>query len=233
MSTFTIRAVGTIGALALAAPATALAQQPTLQFDRGCYTEDQAMAFTGAGYTPGGQVDFILATNLEPRAGYTSYADAAGALTGFTGVDSADLLLTKDQDREAIFVSANDWMRIQANQQPPESQLGVSAFTFTRWEGYSPRRFVPGERVTVRNLRVGVRGRRGRLVPLPEGLANRGVGEGGPARRRVRGPHGEGQSPARYQARRLPGRSHDRPQAARPLHMDQGARDRSAPAASA
>ena len=34
MSTLTIRAVVAIGALALAAPSAALAQQPTLQFDR-------------------------------------------------------------------------------------------------------------------------------------------------------------------------------------------------------
>ena len=93
MSTFTMRAVGAIGALALAAPATALAQQPTLQFDRDCYTEDQAMAFTGAGYTLGGQVDLLFASDLELHGGFTSHADAAGALNGAVAVDDAEQLL--------------------------------------------------------------------------------------------------------------------------------------------
>ena len=149
MSTFTMRAVGAIGALALAAPATALAQQPTLQFDRGCYTEDQAMAFTGAGYTLGGQVDLLFASDLEVHGGFTSHADAAGALSGAVAVDDAEQLLADDEGREAIIVTANDQTRIAANQQPPESQFGFSQFTFTRWEGFSPGRYVPGKRASV------------------------------------------------------------------------------------
>ena len=38
------------------APAAA-AQEPTLAFDRQCYTEYQPMQFSGSGYTPGGAVD--------------------------------------------------------------------------------------------------------------------------------------------------------------------------------
>jgi len=149
MSRFTIGAVVAIGALALTAPTAALAQQPTLQFDRGCYTERQDMGFTGAGYTPGGQVDLLFARPLDPRAGFTTYSDAAGALTGSTVADAAELLLEKDEGRETIFVTANDRTRIDANQQPPESQFGSSQFTFTRWEGFSPGRYVPGKRAPV------------------------------------------------------------------------------------
>jgi hypothetical protein len=150
MSTFTIGAFGAIGALALAAPSAALAQQPTLQFDRGCYTEDQDMTFTGAGYTPGGQVDLIFAKPLEPRAGYTTFADAAGALNGSTFADAAERLLTEDEDRATIFITSNDQTRIAANQQPPELQFGVSQFTFTRWQGFSPGRYVPGRQASVK-----------------------------------------------------------------------------------
>ena len=34
-------------------------------------------------------------------------------------------------------------------QQPPESQFGVAQLTFTRWEGFSPGRYVPGKQVSV------------------------------------------------------------------------------------
>jgi hypothetical protein len=149
MSTLTTRVVGVIGALALAAPSAALAQQPTLQFDRSCYTDGQGMVFTGAGYTPGGQVDLIFVSDFEARAGYTAHADAAGALNGSAVVGDAEMLLPEGEDRETVLVTANDVTRIQADQQPPESQFGFSQFTFTRWQGFSPGRFVPGKRAMV------------------------------------------------------------------------------------
>jgi hypothetical protein len=131
------------------APVVAHAQQPTLQFDRGCYTEQQDMHFSGAGYTPGGQVDLMFARPNQPRGAYTTHADATGALNDFTGVGTADQFLEQDEGRETIFVAANDLTRIDADQQPPESQFGSTQFTFTRWEGYSPGRFVPGKRAAV------------------------------------------------------------------------------------
>ena len=45
-------------------------------------------------------------------------------------------------------MSANDRTRIEADQQPPESQFGGSLFTFTRWR-LLPGRYVPGKRATV------------------------------------------------------------------------------------
>jgi hypothetical protein len=149
MSTLMLRTVGVIAALGLTAPSAALAQQPTLQFDRGCYTDGQEMVFTGAGYTPGGQVDLLFASDFQPRAGFSTHADAAGALNGVTGVDDPAMLLGEDDDRETVFVTAADLVRIQADQQPPESQFGFSQFTFTQWGGFSPGRYVPGKRATV------------------------------------------------------------------------------------
>ena len=152
MSTFTMRAigaVGAVGAIALAAPSAAVAQQPALQFDRGCYTDNQDMVFTGAGYTLSGQVDLLFASDLEVHGGFTTHADATGALNGAVAVNDAGQLLADDEDRETIIITANDQTRIAANQQPPESQFGFSQFTFSRWEGFSPGRYVPGKRVTV------------------------------------------------------------------------------------
>lgn len=143
----TILALGSAAALTMAAAAEA--QQPTLTFDRGCYTEQQDMRFTGARYTPGGPVDLIFARAGEPRGGYSTIADAAGALNDVTGTGAVDQFLADNEDRETLFVSANDRTRIEAGQQPPESQFGFTQFTFTRWAGFSPGRYVPGERATV------------------------------------------------------------------------------------
>jgi hypothetical protein len=143
------RIIAVASAAALIAPAVAQAQQPTLQFDRACYTERQDMHFTGAGYTPGGQVDLWFSRPKELLGSYSTVADSAGALDGVTGVDSADQFLERDEGRAMIGVSANDRTRIDANQQPPESQFGAAMFTFTRWEGFSPGRYVPGARATV------------------------------------------------------------------------------------
>ena len=136
-------------ATALAAPAAAHAQQPTLQFDRSCYTEQQDMPFTGAGYTPGGHVDLIFARGAEPRGGYSTIAGTGGELNDIIGVQTADQFLPAERERETIFVTANDRARIEADQQPPESQFGFAQFTFTRWAGFSPGRYVPGKRATV------------------------------------------------------------------------------------
>jgi len=48
-----VLALAATGALLAGPPAIAQAPQPTLQFDQPCYTAQQPMGFTGAGYTPG------------------------------------------------------------------------------------------------------------------------------------------------------------------------------------
>jgi hypothetical protein len=134
-------------AAAALAPAAAAQTPPTLQFDRGCYTEHQRMAFTGAGYTPAGEVDLLFSRPGSVLGSFTTTADAAGALSDFVMAEE-DQLLAEDEDREQRFVSANDRTRIDQDAQPPESQLGAAAFTFTRWMGFSPGRYVPGRRAS-------------------------------------------------------------------------------------
>jgi hypothetical protein len=136
-------------AAALGPPAIAQVPQPTLQFDRSCYTESQHMPFTGAGYSPGGEVNLLAARPMDPRGSYTTHADAAGSLNDYTLFPDADVLLREDEERESLFVTATDRTRAEAGQQPPESQFGVAQLTFTRWAGFSPGRYVPGKRVNV------------------------------------------------------------------------------------
>ena len=207
---------------AAAAPAQAQVPQPTLALDRGCYAEEQEMRLTGAGYTPGGQVDLVFATTV-PRGGYTTDADAAGALNDVVTVGSADQLLDPHEDRETIFLSANDRARIDADQQPPESQFGFTQFTFTRWAGFSPGRYRPaGERpwrsTAGRSQPARSAGSCSARGPVPSPPSRSAAG------RRVRRPGREDQGAAAPQAGCLPRRAHHRSRAPRTVHLAQGAR---------
>ena len=57
-------ALAVAAAATLAPAASAQAPQPTIAFDRPCYTAEQALAFTGTGYTPSGPVGLRV---LRPR----------------------------------------------------------------------------------------------------------------------------------------------------------------------
>lgn len=107
------------------------------------------MNFAGSGYTPGGQVDMVFARLGDPRAGFTTHADATGSLDDYVFASSEDDLLKFGEARETIFVTANDRTRIDAGQLPPESQFGAAAFTFTRSFASVPGRYVRGRRVTL------------------------------------------------------------------------------------
>jgi hypothetical protein len=135
-------------ATAALAPAAASAQQPTLQWDRPCYTEDQPMVFTGTGYTPAGEVNLLFARPGAIVGSYSTTADAGGGIKGMVMAEE-DTVLSDDTNRASIFVSANDRTRIEQGAQPPESQFAPSEFTFTRWMGFSPGRYVPGRKVEV------------------------------------------------------------------------------------
>jgi hypothetical protein len=137
-----------LAATAALAPAAASAQQPTLQWDRPCYTEDQPMVFSGTGYTPAGEVNLLFARPGAVVGSYATSADAGGGIKGMV-VAGEDDMLAKDRDRQSIFASANDRTRIEQGAQPPESQFAPSEFTFTRWMGFSPGRYVPGRNVEV------------------------------------------------------------------------------------
>jgi hypothetical protein len=137
-------------AAATFAPAAAAAAQsptPTLTWDRPCYTEDQPMVFTGTGYTPGGEVNLLFTRPGTIIGGYQTAADVGGGIKGMV-LAKEDDVLAKDSDREAIFATGNDRTRIDQGA-PPETQFAASEFTFTRWAGFSPGRYVPGRTVEV------------------------------------------------------------------------------------
>ena len=165
-------------------------------------TAEQALAFTGSGYTPSGPVQLLFSVPGEARASFTGAADAAGGIAGRLGVEE-DALLAKDEDRRDLAVTATDQTRADAGA-PPESQFGIAQLTFTRWAGLSPGRYVPGRKVEVETYALGVRRRQAAVLPLPEGPHDR---RGGPRRRperelrRPRGAHPraeEAQAPGAY-----------------------------------
>ena len=132
---------------ALAQAAAAQSPPPTLQFDRECYAADQEMRFTGAGYTPGGQVDLWFNRVGAVLGSYATTADAAGAIGEFV-MSTEEQMLNEDEERETRWVSANDRTRIDQGEQG-ESGFGTASFTFTRWMGFSPGRYVPGRKAAV------------------------------------------------------------------------------------
>lgn len=139
-------------AVAAAVAPSARAQQPTLSFDRPCYGLGEPIEFSGSGYTPNGAVDLIFGANGRMGTG-SATADAAGNLVGTTAVDDPGLFLNGNQNRVEVFATANDRTRIEADQQPPESQFGVGSFTFTRSVTGLQKRLVAG-----RNTKVDARG---------------------------------------------------------------------------
>jgi hypothetical protein len=142
-----VLALAATGALLAGPPAVAQAPQPTLQFDQPCYTSEQPMGFTGAGYTPGGEVDVYFTHSDVIRSMYPTHADATGAIADVTGFESvADVI--RDDERADVFVAADDVTRADAGA-PIESQFGGADVTFTDWLGFSPGRYVPGKRVSV------------------------------------------------------------------------------------
>ena len=148
MRAIRLPALAALAASATLAPAAvAQAQQPTLQFGQPCYADGQPADFTGSGYTPGGEVDMLFSLPGDPRGGFDVTADPVGAIAGAPPARE-DVLLRDDETRETIFVTANDRTRIDAGA-PPESQFGAAQFTFTRWAGFSPGRYVPGRKVRV------------------------------------------------------------------------------------
>jgi hypothetical protein len=135
----------------LAPAAVAQTPQPTLAFDHPCYAAQEPIGFSGAGYTPNGLIDMLFTAN--GRAGSdVARADPAGHLAGVTAVPEEDLLLTPGQNRVTVAVTANDRTRVDANQQPPESQFGAAAFTFTRSWTVLPRTLRAGRRAPVRTI---------------------------------------------------------------------------------
>jgi hypothetical protein len=106
------------------------------------------MLFSGAGFTPGGAVDLLLASQGK-LASLSATADGAGAVEGAVAAPRAEQFLSRRQWRDTIGVTANDRTRIEANASPLESQFAATAFTLTRWGGFSPARYAAGKPATV------------------------------------------------------------------------------------
>jgi len=105
------------------------------------------MTFSGTGYTPGGPVDLLFSRPGSALGNYETTADATGAIGDYV-MSTDEQMLRDDERRETRFVTANDRTRVEQNA-PPESQFGAASFTFTRWAGFSPGRYVPGRKVEI------------------------------------------------------------------------------------
>jgi hypothetical protein len=126
-----MRVRNTLGAVVAVAILPASAQAaPTLQTDKPCYTPDEPITFTGAGYTPGGEVGFVFSLMGENGSKLLAardpvIADANGAIRS---VFNAPRLASSDDTREQIFTSASDQARLADGAPPvaPEETFGVS-----------------------------------------------------------------------------------------------------------
>ena len=80
-------------------PAAARAQDgPTLTFDKPCYAEGDPMAYSGAGFTPGGEVNFLFSTLSSSRVGsFDTHADTGGAIAGTIDAPDRDMFLDDDE----------------------------------------------------------------------------------------------------------------------------------------
>src|ERR687890_348904 len=105
------------------------------------------MAFTGTGFTPAGPVDLTFSRPGFVYGSYETTADAAGAVSDYVMAEE-DQLLGSGEDRALRFATANDRTRIDQGIEPG-AQFAPSSFTFTRWMGFSPGRYVPGRKVQV------------------------------------------------------------------------------------
>jgi hypothetical protein len=124
-----------VAALAAIVPAHAWAQDgPTLTFDKPCYAEGDSMVYSGAGYTPNGEVNFLFNSLSTQRTGtYDTRADGAGAIAGQITAPDEDAFIGSDEVSTMLGAAATD--RTRADQgAPPEQQFGGTVFQLTRWD---------------------------------------------------------------------------------------------------
>ena len=115
-------------------PAAARAQDgPTLTFDKPCYAEGDPMAYSGAGFTPGGEVNFLFSTLSSSRVGsFDTHADAGGAMAGT--IDAPDETMFLDDDERSAMMAAAATDKTRADQgAPPDQQFAAALFRLTRW----------------------------------------------------------------------------------------------------
>jgi hypothetical protein len=123
-----------VAALVAIVPAAARAQDgPTLTFDKPCYAEGDPMAYSGAGFTAGGEVNFLFSTLSSSRVGsFDTHADAGGAIAGT--IDAPDETMFLDDDERSAMMAAAATDRTRADQgAPPDQQFAAALFRLTRW----------------------------------------------------------------------------------------------------
>jgi hypothetical protein len=124
-----------VAALAAIMPAAAWAQDgPSLSFDKPCYTQGDDMQYSGAGYTPGGEVNFMFSSLSTQTIGrYDTTADQSGALAGTITAPDEDLFLDDDEWSAPVAAAATD--KTLADQgAAPAQQFGAALFRLTRWD---------------------------------------------------------------------------------------------------
>ncbi|MDP9294056.1 MAG: hypothetical protein M3O90_06490 [Actinomycetota bacterium] len=136
--------------------AGASAAMPTLQADRPCYTPGERITFTGNGYTPSGNVNFLFTVNGKHgnqvlSAKRPTVADPAGNLRDL--FDALDLA-PSDDTRETVTATANDQTRLENENPPTEDSFGATTFLLSNFDILVPpwdRGIVnPRRKVTVR-----------------------------------------------------------------------------------
>ena len=123
-----------VAAFVAIVPAAARAQDgPTLTFDKPCYAEGDPMAYSGAGFTPGGEVNFLFSTLSSSRVGsFDTQADTGGAIAGT--IDAPDETMFLDDDERSAMMAAAATDKTRADQgAPPDQQFAAALFRLTRW----------------------------------------------------------------------------------------------------
>ena len=124
-----LRRLALAGPLALLALPGAAAADPTLSVDRPCYTPGQAINATGAGYTPGGNVQMAVSV-LSPHGDKFYFrpdplvADPNGNISDRL---AAPDLASNDEALEDAALVANDQQKVDQGL-PPDEAVGVAPF---------------------------------------------------------------------------------------------------------
>src|SRR5215217_1350235 len=129
-----------LAAAAVSIPAAAAQAAPTLSFDQDCYAEGDPMTYSGTGYTPNGEVNFVFRSLSTSRFGtYDTRSDPTGAIGGrITAPDEDDFIGPDDVDA-VIGLSANDRTVIDQGTAPPGEQFAATIFRMSRWDVHLSR----------------------------------------------------------------------------------------------
>jgi hypothetical protein len=124
-----------VAALAAVMPTAAWAQAgPTLTFDKPCYAEGDEMEYSGAGFTPGGEVNFTFSSLQTSRFGtFDTHAGPGGELAGTIRAPDEDMFIDDDEWSAQVGAAATDQTR-SGQGAPPEQQFAATLIRLTRWD---------------------------------------------------------------------------------------------------